>query len=169
MQRLATKHELITAGNRCLYSCNSNNGKRQLSRFANQGDDLAAKLEALRSVVTKNPEKTISKKKVKERLGFETSWVQKHRRRRDDDEELKPHKVSIAVKALAEQQELDKAIEYVSNLPSAALNTPVWNTLISEVYKARKFNLAWQLYNTVRLSLHLFKLFNIRSDEKAWF
>ncbi|KAJ6515910.1 pentatricopeptide repeat-containing protein [Mycena sanguinolenta] len=59
---------------------------------------------------------------------------------------LEPHVLSGRLKKLADQNQLDLAVAMLKNAPLAAQNTPVWNTLIWESMKAKRFNLAYDLF-----------------------
>ncbi|KAJ7276380.1 hypothetical protein B0H12DRAFT_1085067 [Mycena haematopus] len=59
---------------------------------------------------------------------------------------LEPHVLSGRLKKLAEQNQLDLAVAMLKNAPLAAQNTPVWNTLIWESLKAKRFKLAYDLF-----------------------
>ncbi|KAJ6539331.1 hypothetical protein B0H19DRAFT_1269658 [Mycena capillaripes] len=60
---------------------------------------------------------------------------------------LEPHVLSERLKKLAEQKnQLDTAVAMLKNAPLAAQNTAVWNTLIWECMKAKRFKLAYELF-----------------------
>ncbi|KAJ7498928.1 pentatricopeptide repeat-containing protein [Mycena latifolia] len=59
---------------------------------------------------------------------------------------LEPHVLSARLKKLAENNQLDTAVAMLKNAPLAAQNTPVWNTLIWECMKVRRFKLAYDLF-----------------------
>ncbi|KAJ6599072.1 pentatricopeptide repeat-containing protein [Mycena vulgaris] len=59
---------------------------------------------------------------------------------------LEPHVLSGRLKNLAEKNQLDTAVAMLKNAPLAAQNTPVWNTLIWECMKVRRFKLAYDLF-----------------------
>ncbi|KAF8195910.1 hypothetical protein K438DRAFT_1586955 [Mycena galopus ATCC 62051] len=59
---------------------------------------------------------------------------------------LEPHILSGRLKKLAEQNQLDLAVAMLKNAPLAAQNTPVWNTLIWECMKEKRFKLAYDLF-----------------------
>ncbi|KAJ7068269.1 hypothetical protein C8F01DRAFT_1364648 [Mycena amicta] len=59
---------------------------------------------------------------------------------------LEPHILSGRLKKLADKNQLDLAVAMLKNAPLAAQNTPVWNTLIWECSKARRFKLAYELF-----------------------
>ncbi|KAJ7180080.1 pentatricopeptide repeat-containing protein [Mycena crocata] len=59
---------------------------------------------------------------------------------------LEPHVLSARLKKLADDGQLDTAVAMLKNAPLAAQNTPVWNTLIWETMKARRFKLAYDLF-----------------------
>ncbi|KAF7355304.1 Pentatricopeptide repeat-containing protein [Mycena sanguinolenta] len=59
---------------------------------------------------------------------------------------LEPHVLSGRLKKLADQNQLDLAVAMLKNAPLAAQNTPVWNTLIWESMKAKRFKLAYDLF-----------------------
>nr|GAT59418.1 predicted protein [Mycena chlorophos] len=59
---------------------------------------------------------------------------------------LEPHTLSARLKKLADKNQLDLAVSMLKNAPLAAQNTPVWNTLIWECAKARRYKLAYELF-----------------------
>ncbi|KAJ6613450.1 hypothetical protein B0H10DRAFT_2273082 [Mycena sp. CBHHK59/15] len=59
---------------------------------------------------------------------------------------LEPHVLSGRLKSLAEANQLNTAVAMLKNAPRDAQNTPVWNTLIWECMKAKRFKLAYDLY-----------------------
>ncbi|KAJ6485005.1 pentatricopeptide repeat-containing protein [Mycena vitilis] len=60
---------------------------------------------------------------------------------------LEPHVLSERLKKLAEKNnQLDTAVAMLKNAPLAAQNTAVWNTLIWECMKAKRFKLAYELF-----------------------
>ncbi|KAJ7781255.1 pentatricopeptide repeat-containing protein [Mycena metata] len=59
---------------------------------------------------------------------------------------LEPHVLSGRLKKLAEDNQLDTAVAMLKNAPLAAQSTPVWNTLIWECMKAKRFKLAYDLF-----------------------
>lgn len=63
---------------------------------------------------------------------------------------LEPHVLSGRLKKLAGQNQLDMAVAMLKNAPLAAQNTPVWNTLIWECMKAKRFKLGYDLFVDVR-------------------
>ncbi|KAF7301670.1 hypothetical protein MIND_00732500 [Mycena indigotica] len=63
---------------------------------------------------------------------------------------LEPHVLSGRLKKLADKNQLDVAVSMLKNAPLAAQNTPVWNTLIWECSKARRFKLAYELFTDMK-------------------
>lgn len=59
---------------------------------------------------------------------------------------LEPHVLSGRLKKLADNDQLDTAVAMLKNAPLAAQNTPVWNTLIWECMKARRYKLGYDLF-----------------------
>ncbi|KAF8631677.1 hypothetical protein AX15_002263 [Amanita polypyramis BW_CC] len=59
---------------------------------------------------------------------------------------LEPHVLSSRLKKLCNANQLDAAVSMLKNAPLDAQNAPVWNTLIWEAMKARRFKVAYQLY-----------------------
>ncbi|KAK7061708.1 pentatricopeptide repeat-containing protein [Favolaschia claudopus] len=59
---------------------------------------------------------------------------------------LEPHVLSGRLKKLADQNQIDLAVAMLKNAPLAAQNTPVWNTLMWECMKAKRFKLAYELF-----------------------
>ncbi|GLB33804.1 putative PPR repeat family protein [Lyophyllum shimeji] len=63
---------------------------------------------------------------------------------------LEPHVLSARLKKLCDANKIDEAVSMLKNSPRDAQNTPVWNTLIWESMKAKRFNLAYQLYTDMK-------------------
>jgi hypothetical protein len=63
---------------------------------------------------------------------------------------LEPHVLSARLKKLCDGGRIDTAVSTLKNAPLDAQNTPVWNTLIWECMKAKRFKLAYQLFIDVR-------------------
>jgi hypothetical protein len=59
---------------------------------------------------------------------------------------LKPNVLVGRLKELFEANNIDGAIHALKNSPADAQNTPVWNTVIWECMKMRKWTLAYKLY-----------------------
>ncbi|PFH52719.1 hypothetical protein AMATHDRAFT_139360 [Amanita thiersii Skay4041] len=59
---------------------------------------------------------------------------------------LEPHVLSARLKKLCDENKIDAAFSMLKNSPLGSQNTPVWNTLIWEVMKAKRYKLAYQLY-----------------------
>ncbi|KAJ7179141.1 pentatricopeptide repeat-containing protein [Mycena filopes] len=59
---------------------------------------------------------------------------------------LEPHVLSLRLKKLADDNQLDTAVAMLKNAPLPAQSTPVWNTLIWECMKAKRFKLAYDLF-----------------------
>ncbi|KAF8897528.1 hypothetical protein BD779DRAFT_1432978 [Infundibulicybe gibba] len=59
---------------------------------------------------------------------------------------LEPHVLSSRLKKLCDTGHVDSAVSLLKNAPLDAQNTPVWNTLIWECLKAKRFQLAYQLF-----------------------
>ena len=59
---------------------------------------------------------------------------------------LEPHVLSERLKKLCNANQLDTAVSLLKNAPLDAQNTPVWNTLIWEAMKAKRFKLGYELY-----------------------
>ncbi|KDR83746.1 hypothetical protein GALMADRAFT_219578 [Galerina marginata CBS 339.88] len=59
---------------------------------------------------------------------------------------LEPHVLSSRLKKLCDAGKLDDAVYMLKNAPLDAQNTPVWNTLIWETLKAKRFQLGYQLF-----------------------
>ena len=62
---------------------------------------------------------------------------------------LEPHVLSQRLKKLCEEGQLEAAVDTLKNAPLGAQSTPVWNTLIWEVLKVHRWNLAYKLYTDV--------------------
>jgi hypothetical protein len=65
---------------------------------------------------------------------------------------LEPHVLSQRLKKLCDRGKMDEAVSLLKNSPLAAQNTPVWNTLIWETLKLKRYTLAYSLYTDVRPS-----------------
>lgn len=63
---------------------------------------------------------------------------------------LEPHVLSARLKKLCDAGNTDAAVTMLKNSPLDAQNTPVWNTLIWECMKAKRYKLAYQLFTDVR-------------------
>lgn len=65
---------------------------------------------------------------------------------------LEPHVLSVRLKKLCDAGKIDDAVYMLKNAPLDAQNTPVWNTLIWETLKAKRYQLAYQLFVDVSTS-----------------
>lgn len=63
---------------------------------------------------------------------------------------LEPHVLSQRLKKLCDKGKMDDAVALLKSSPLDAQNTPVWNTLIWEIMKAKRYKLAYSLYIDVR-------------------
>lgn len=63
---------------------------------------------------------------------------------------LEPHVLSARLKKLCDAGKIDDAVTVLKNVPLGAQNVPVWNTLIWECMKAKKYTLAYKLFTDVR-------------------
>lgn len=93
---------------------------------------------------------------------------------------LLPHVLSARLKKLCDDGRVDAAVSMLKNAPLDAQNTPVWNTLIWESMKAKRFKLAYDLFIDVSVAAipvgmfcyhnhyfrHLDETARIQSDEK---
>jgi hypothetical protein len=83
---------------------------------------------------------------------------------------LEPYVLSARLKKCCDAGNLDEAVAMLKNAPLDAQNTPVWNTLIWECLKVKRFQLGYQLFIDVmslfRYSLAPFLKAYV-SDEKA--
>jgi hypothetical protein len=59
---------------------------------------------------------------------------------------LEPHVLSKRLKDLCDSNKIDDAVSMLKNAPLDAQNTQVWNTLIWEALKAKRFKLSYQLF-----------------------
>lgn len=64
---------------------------------------------------------------------------------------LEPHVLSARLKKSCEAGHIEEAVSMLKRSPLDAQNPPVWNTLIWECLKAKRFQLAYQLYIDVRV------------------
>ena len=69
---------------------------------------------------------------------------------------LEPHILSKRLKKLCDSNKIDDAISLLKNSPLDAQNTQVWNTLIWEALKAKRFRLSYQLFIDVSITQGLF-------------
>ena len=69
---------------------------------------------------------------------------------------LGPHVLSQRLKKLCDANQIDAAVSMLKNSPLDAQNTPVWNTLIWEAMKVKRFKLAYSLYVDVSFLRSLF-------------
>ena len=69
---------------------------------------------------------------------------------------LEPHVLSRRLKNLCDSNKIDDAVSTLKNSPLDAQNTQVWNTLIWEALKAKRFKLSYQLFIDVRNALKVF-------------
>lgn len=65
---------------------------------------------------------------------------------------LEPHVLSGRLKKLCDSGKMDDAVYMLKNAPLDAQNSQVWNTLIWECLKGKRFQLAYQLFVDVRSS-----------------
>ncbi|KAG6854789.1 hypothetical protein C0991_001216 [Blastosporella zonata] len=63
---------------------------------------------------------------------------------------LEPYELSQRLKKLCDANKIDTAVAMLKSTPRDAQNTQVWNTLIWECMKAKRFNLAYQLYTDMK-------------------
>lgn len=66
---------------------------------------------------------------------------------------LEPHVLSKRLKTLCDSNKIDDAVSMLKNTPLDAQNTQVWNTLIWEALKAKRFKLSYQLFIDVSNTL----------------
>jgi hypothetical protein len=68
---------------------------------------------------------------------------------------LLPHVLSVRLKKSCEEGKINDAVTMLKNSPLDAQNTAVWNTLIWECMKAKRFKLSYELFIDVsRHSVH---------------
>lgn len=67
---------------------------------------------------------------------------------------LKPYDLSIQLKSLCREGDLDGAIERLKSTPRDAQNIAVWNTMISECLSAERYQLSYDLFVDVSGSIH---------------
>jgi hypothetical protein len=65
---------------------------------------------------------------------------------------LKPYALSGRLKNLCDSNKVDDAVSMLKNLPCDSQNTQVWNTLIWETLKVKRFQLSYQLFVDVSIS-----------------
>ena len=59
---------------------------------------------------------------------------------------LEPHVLSKRLKNICDSNRIDDAVHMLKNAPLDAQNTQVWNTLIWEALKVKRFKLSYQLF-----------------------
>jgi hypothetical protein len=59
---------------------------------------------------------------------------------------LEPHVLSARLKRSCDEGKTDDAVFMLKNAPLDAQNTQVWNTLIWECLKVKRYQLAYQLF-----------------------
>ena len=64
---------------------------------------------------------------------------------------LEPHVLSGRLKKLCDSNKIDDAVYMLKNSPLDAQNTQVWNTLIWEALKVKRFQLSYQLFVDVSI------------------
>ena len=64
---------------------------------------------------------------------------------------LEPHVLSGRLKKLCDSNKVDDAVYMLKNSPLGAQNTQVWNTLIWEALKVKRFQLSYQLFVDVSI------------------
>ena len=74
---------------------------------------------------------------------------------------LEPHVLSGRLKNLCDSNKVDDAVHMLKNTPLDAQNTQVWNTLIWEALKVKRFKLGYQLFIDVSI---LFFIINQQTD-----
>ncbi|KAL4260784.1 Pentatricopeptide repeat-containing protein [Pleurotus pulmonarius] len=67
---------------------------------------------------------------------------------------LEPHVLSARLKKLCDAGKIDDAVTVLKNVPLGAQNVPVWNTLIWECMKAKKYTLAYKLFTDMKRRGH---------------
>lgn len=73
----------------------------------------------------------------------------------DEKRLLRPAVLSERIQRLCRQGNIDDAVLMLKNAPLDAQNTIVWNTMMSEALKVKRFKLAYQTYIDVRKSYTL--------------
>ena len=71
---------------------------------------------------------------------------------------LEPHVLSKRLKTLCDSNKVDEAVHMLKNTPLDAQNTQVWNTLMWEALKAKRFKLSYQLFIDVSIFKSFFLL-----------
>jgi hypothetical protein len=66
---------------------------------------------------------------------------------------LKPYDLSVQLKRLCSEGDLDGAIERLKSTPRDAQNVAVWNTMISECLSAERYQLSYDLFIDVSVYL----------------
>jgi hypothetical protein len=78
---------------------------------------------------------------------------------------LEPHVLSKRLKTLCDSNKIDDAVSMLKNSPLDAQNTQVWNTLIWEALKAKRFKLSYQLF--IDVSTNAFNRFFIIINQQV--
>ncbi|KAL0949983.1 hypothetical protein HGRIS_009997 [Hohenbuehelia grisea] len=93
------------------------------------------------------PEKKYSRASSAQRSGRTTQP-------RDEDSQqrrlLEPHVLSQRLKKLCDAGKVDEAVTMLKSMPLDAQNPQVWNTLIWECMKAKRYSLSYQLYTDMK-------------------
>ncbi|KAG6814175.1 hypothetical protein H0H92_000851 [Tricholoma furcatifolium] len=63
---------------------------------------------------------------------------------------LEPYTLAKRLKKLCDENKIDAAVEMLKNSPRDAQNTQVWNTLIWECMKVKRFTLSYKLYTDMK-------------------
>lgn len=82
---------------------------------------------------------------------------------------LEPHVLSGRLKKLCDSNKIDDAVYMLKNAPLDAQNTQVWNTLIWEALKVKRFQLSYQLFVDVSISVFINHQRLILIDETTGF
>lgn len=115
-------------------------------------DSVAAPKRSLPSSVFSSARRPYNASKDDEGARRRPKSVSRHPREQPEEGPrlLRPSVLSERIKKLCQEDQLDDAVAMLKNAPLDAQNTIVWNTMISESMKQRRYKLAYQLYIDVR-------------------
>ena len=90
-------------------------------------------------------------KKAKEPVVYRSKhWDPTKDEGKGEKKMLDPYVLSKRLQKMCSEGKLEEAIETLQTMPRDASSTPVWNMIIWECMKAKKYKTAYQLYVEVR-------------------
>ncbi|KAF9568906.1 hypothetical protein CPC08DRAFT_279478 [Agrocybe pediades] len=120
--------------------------RRQL--LQQNGSTSEASVNATKVNDSKRSNKSIALSQSNQKAGFRSRHYDpsKEKKPKEELKLLEPHVLSQRIKDLCDAGKIDDAITMLKNAPLDAQNTAVWNTLIWEALKAKRFQMAYLLY-----------------------